>query len=288
MRRWQAWLRRRAGHPVVRDAVGVGCAVALIATVSSLGRSQTGWAAAVVNMAQTIGISPYRAKPFRRIVTQPYPSIDLPDPALPVGMHEVRVPGHAGTQVQWGVAYYPPTVPTASATTASRPPSPGQIVPSTPPRQPIHLKVFRRGSASPPTSAIIAVGTAKHLVQVNGHFYHYAKVLDMTATAYNAGWASNGPWTGQGSAIGLPLGHGIVAVDPSVIPLGTRLFVQGYGLAVAADTGSAIVGDRIDLFFWGSASQISAFGIRQLKVYVLNDPRLPLVPVPPAVAHGLG
>ena len=51
------------------------------------------------------------------------------------------------------------------------------------------------------------------------------------------------------TASGLPVGHGIVAVDPSVIPLGTRMNVPGYGEAVAADTGSAVRGALIDLWF---------------------------------------
>jgi len=51
------------------------------------------------------------------------------------------------------------------------------------------------------------------------------------------------------TATGLPVGPGVVAVDPSVIPLGTRMTIPGYGEGVAADTGGAIVGNRIDLWF---------------------------------------
>ena len=51
------------------------------------------------------------------------------------------------------------------------------------------------------------------------------------------------------TASGLPAGPGVVAVDPSVIPLGTRMVVPGYGDAVAADTGGAIRGAVIDLWF---------------------------------------
>ena len=51
------------------------------------------------------------------------------------------------------------------------------------------------------------------------------------------------------TATGIPVGWGVVAVDPSVIPLGTRLTIPGYGEAVAADTGSAIRGATIDLWF---------------------------------------
>jgi cystine transport system substrate-binding protein len=58
------------------------------------------------------------------------------------------------------------------------------------------------------------------------------------------------------TASGLPVGHGIVAVDPSVIPLGTRIFVPGYGEAVAADTGSAVRGAMIDLWFPTTAAAL--------------------------------
>ena len=51
------------------------------------------------------------------------------------------------------------------------------------------------------------------------------------------------------TASGLPVGWGIVAVDPRVIPLGTHMFIPGYGDAVAADVGSAILGNKIDLWF---------------------------------------
>ena len=58
------------------------------------------------------------------------------------------------------------------------------------------------------------------------------------------------------TASGLPVGHGIVAVDPGVIPLGTRMYVPGYGDAVAADTGSAINGAIIDLWFPTTAAAL--------------------------------
>jgi 3D (Asp-Asp-Asp) domain-containing protein/peptidoglycan hydrolase CwlO-like protein len=60
------------------------------------------------------------------------------------------------------------------------------------------------------------------------------------------------------TATGLPVGPGIVAVDPTVIPLGTRMSIPGYGDGVAADTGGAITGNRIDLWF-ASCSEASAF-----------------------------
>ena len=67
----------------------------------------------------------------------------------------------------------------------------------------------------------------------------------------------------------LPAQYGIAAVDTDVIPLGTRLYIPGYGEAIAADTGGAIVGDRIDLCM-ESYSEAMAFGRRDVTVYVLN------------------
>lgn len=69
------------------------------------------------------------------------------------------------------------------------------------------------------------------------------------------------------TASGLPVGHGVVAVDPGVIPLGTRLYVPGYGSAVAADVGSAVRGLLIDLWF-PSLQQALAWGRRTVTITV--------------------
>jgi len=75
------------------------------------------------------------------------------------------------------------------------------------------------------------------------------KVEHVYATWYNAsssGRPNTDPHYGI-TATGVPVTKGIVAVDPNVIPLGTRLYIPGYGFAVAGDTGGGIVGDMIDL-----------------------------------------
>jgi 3D (Asp-Asp-Asp) domain-containing protein len=83
-----------------------------------------------------------------------------------------------------------------------------------------------------------------------------ARTLTVSATGYSLP---------GNTASGLPVGWGIVAVDPSVIPLGTHLMIPGYGEAVAADTGSAVVGDTIDLWF-PSTAQAMAWGRRSVTV----------------------
>jgi 3D (Asp-Asp-Asp) domain-containing protein len=67
------------------------------------------------------------------------------------------------------------------------------------------------------------------------------------------------------TATGLPVGFGVVAVDPSVIPLGTRLTIPGYGEGVAADTGSAVQGYTIDLWF-PTLADARAWGRRTITI----------------------
>jgi len=72
----------------------------------------------------------------------------------------------------------------------------------------------------------------------------------------------------EGSTVtGVPVGWGIVAVDPTVIPLGTRLTIPGYGEGVAADTGPGVAGATIDLWF-PSRAQALAWGSRTITVTV--------------------
>jgi 3D (Asp-Asp-Asp) domain-containing protein len=67
------------------------------------------------------------------------------------------------------------------------------------------------------------------------------------------------------TATGVAVAYGIVAVDPAVIPLGTRMTIPGYGEGIAADTGGAIVGPRIDLWFPTEAAAL-AWGTRTVTI----------------------
>jgi len=112
----------------------------------------------------------------------------------------------------------------------------------------------------PPRDEIIRVGTRQQ-VSRGGDDIRFTRVLDMVATAYS--------YTGNSTASGVPPRRGVVAVDPRVIPLGTRLYVEGYGYATALDCGSGISGRRIDLFM-ESQAQAGSWGVRRVRVYVLD------------------
>jgi 3D (Asp-Asp-Asp) domain-containing protein len=92
--------------------------------------------------------------------------------------------------------------------------------------------------------------------------------LTMKSTAYEPGPQSCGKWASGYTANGTKAGYGVVAVDPSVIPLGTRLFIEGYGYAVAADTGGAIDAYDIDLCFL-TVDECFKWGRKDVTVYVL-------------------
>jgi 3D (Asp-Asp-Asp) domain-containing protein len=96
--------------------------------------------------------------------------------------------------------------------------------------------------------------------------YNRCREIDMVATGYS-------PYEGSGAGLcanGMHAGFGLVAVDPRVIPLGTHLYVEGYGYALAGDTGGAIRGARIDLG-QDTYSAAEAVGRRRVHVYILAN-----------------
>ncbi len=97
----------------------------------------------------------------------------------------------------------------------------------------------------------------------------WRRPLIMEATAYDPGPRSCGKYADGYTATGAKAVKGVVAVDDRVIPMGTRLYIPGYGFAVAADRGSAIKGMRIDLCF-ATYREAIQFGRRKIKVYVLD------------------
>jgi 3D (Asp-Asp-Asp) domain-containing protein len=125
---------------------------------------------------------------------------------------------------------------------------------------------------------IIAVGTKIYVEpepepENEIHGFTYSRVVMMESTAYNSGFESTGKRPGHPqygiTASGMPAGPGVVAVDRSVIPFGTRMYIEGYGFAVAGDTGGAIRGYKVDVYI-EDMREILQWGRRQVKVYILE------------------
>lgn len=93
------------------------------------------------------------------------------------------------------------------------------------------------------------------------------RTITMRSTAYTSDPSENGGYST--TAMGTAIRYGVAAVDPNVIPLGTRLYIEGYGYARAEDTGGAIKGNKIDLVF-GSKAQSNNWGRRTVRVTILN------------------
>jgi 3D (Asp-Asp-Asp) domain-containing protein len=122
---------------------------------------------------------------------------------------------------------------------------------------------------TPPVPRVIAIG-AKPVLALAGPFAG-KEVMTLEATAYYPGPNNFGGGVGPTTAIGLLARRGVVAVDPAVIKLGTRVHVEGYGDALAGDTGGAIRGNRIDLCF-ETYEEAMQFGRRTVTVYILGKP----------------
>lgn len=137
--------------------------------------------------------------------------------------------------------------------------------------------VVRDLTLSEPVSEVVEYGTRDEFeVGVIPAFKptNYKSVKVFKATAYDASPEDNGPWAGQTST-GMPLRYGVIAVDPRVIPYGTRMYIESvdgeyiYGYAIAGDCGGAIKGNRVDLFF-NTKSQCNRFGRRDVRIYFLD------------------
>ena len=116
-----------------------------------------------------------------------------------------------------------------------------------------------------PKPELLRVGTREADDPSRGTI-RFKKLLVVEATAYT-------PFDDGQSGItasGIPARKGIIAVDPRVIPLGTRVFIPGYGLALAADTGGAIKGHKIDLCI-EEYNEAIRFGRRKVEVYILAE-----------------
>lgn len=126
-----------------------------------------------------------------------------------------------------------------------------------------------------PINKVIEKGTKKpvNIVKTNKGNQTYKNKFTMKSTAYTAGPESTGKKPGDKgygiTASGMKAQRGVVAVDTKIIPFGTKLYIEGYGYAVAGDTGSAIKGNKVDVFM-NTVSEARNWGVRNVNVYVLE------------------
>jgi len=124
----------------------------------------------------------------------------------------------------------------------------------------VSRQLTSREVIEPAVNKLVMIGSSL-VVSRGGENIRYTRALDMLASGYT--------YTGNKTASGVVPHYGVAAVDTSRIPMGTRLYVDGYGYATALDRGSAIKGNRIDLFF-GTSNEAMRWGLRRVKVYVLD------------------
>lgn len=121
-----------------------------------------------------------------------------------------------------------------------------------------------------PLPQIVECGTAKTVTTASGQVLRYTKRLECSATAY-----TTEGYTNKINAIGNVARVGTIAVDPKVIPLRSKVYVTSangkwdYGVAICEDTGGAIKGNIVDLFF-DTLAECYSFGRRKCVVYVLE------------------
>ncbi|HWR38815.1 MAG TPA: 3D domain-containing protein [Patescibacteria group bacterium] len=171
--------------------------------------------------------------------TVPFPIVRQPDPTMERGLETVVSEGRDGQKKVKLRLHY----------------EDGRQVAS---------EVLEETVITPAEPEVVRAGT-RDTVETSRGTMRFRTVMEMEATAYT-------PDDGGGHGItasGVPAHRGVVAVDPQVIPLGTRLYVSGYGLALAADTGGAIRGERIDLCV-ESYGEAAHYGRRDVRVYVLE------------------
>jgi 3D (Asp-Asp-Asp) domain-containing protein len=146
-------------------------------------------------------------------------------------------------------------------------------------KQKIHKAEASSSNTNKKTAIIQSASNQKRTIEVSpGNNVSYSRLVTAKATAYTAAAEENGTW-GPYDYYGDPLKLGTIAVDPDVIPMGSKVYVTGYlfdGLpakgiiAKATDQGSSIQGKRVDIFVPTSRADASRFGMQDVKIYIIE------------------
>ncbi|WP_050179781.1 LysM peptidoglycan-binding domain-containing protein [Domibacillus robiginosus] len=130
-------------------------------------------------------------------------------------------------------------------------------------------RLSTNGSAAPAKAAPAQQATTQAAAEPAQAAPQSGKTLTVTATAYTAQCAGCSGVTATGIDLNNNPNKKVIAVDPNVIPLGSRVYVEGYGEAIAGDTGGAIKGNKIDLHVPNNDAAYS-WGVRTVNVTILD------------------
>jgi uncharacterized protein YabE (DUF348 family)/3D (Asp-Asp-Asp) domain-containing protein len=191
-------------------------------------------------------------------VRLPFARRVVSDPSLPRGVRQVVSHGQAGSELRVYRAYVADGVEGSATLSAVR-------------------------TVEPAVDEVVAVGTASRhranrLIAASARVLARTCALEMQPPAPGTGtpmrcvatgYTSGEPGVDNWCATGARATHGVIAVDPNVIPLGTHVYVPGYGYAIAADTGGMIKGNHIDLCF-DSGDRAVHWGRRPVTIIILD------------------
>ena len=147
--------------------------------------------------------------------------------------------------------------------------------------KPIQEQVFCIKEIKKPINKVIKFGTI-NTITINNIEYKVLNCLEVKATAYTKYYECTGKTPSHPdfgiTASGLPVKIGHIAVDPKIIPMHSKVFVEGQdkvgnqytGIYTATDTGGAIKGNRIDVYM-EDVDEMYRFGVRQMRAFVIED-----------------
>ncbi|MFV0520500.1 MAG: 3D domain-containing protein [Lachnospirales bacterium] len=217
----------------------------------------------VLNEAYTLSVKSVRTETLEEEVVLPFDVEYIEDSTLTLGTEIVEQVGVDGTGLAYiDITYY-------AGTEIAR-----EEVETVTTLEPVK-QILRVGTRAVNTlnvsNVVIPPALSGYSIDVNNLVYKTSLV--MNASAYTAGAESTGKSVGDSgygvTATGKKAEKGVVAVDPDTIPLGTKMYIEGYGLAIAADTGGSIDGHKIDVFY-DNLSDALVFGRKKVNVYILE------------------
>lgn len=133
----------------------------------------------------------------------------------------------------------------------------------------ISRKLLSETTVKEKQDKIVSVGTKDDVIQLASRGEENGQEVFVNSTAYTASCNGCSGRTATGIDLKANPNAKVIAVDPSFIPLGTKVYVEGYGYAVAADTGGSVKGQKIDVFF-STKAEAYRWGNRQVKIKIIN------------------